>query len=227
MTRIRAVIFDLDGTLLNRKAAFEAYMADQASRFAARLGSIGRERYLDVAFRTDQNGTAPRTTAFREMAAELGLDAELTTDLIADYKAGFPGTCRLFPGALECLSSLRASGMQLGLITNGSVSMQTQKVDAARLGPLLGAILISEGEGLRKPDQAIFHRAAERLQVTPLECVFVGDNPDADVRGAKRAGMRAVWVRDPWWNDEPKEADAAIGDIRELVSVIGAWQAED
>jgi putative hydrolase of the HAD superfamily len=224
MTGIRAVVFDLDGTLLDRKSAFETYMLEQAERFAARLGDVTRERFIDAAFRTDLNGTAPRTAAFQQMAAELGLDERLATELVADYKVGFPATCRLFPGAMETLRSLRADGLRLGLITNGSVSMQSRKLDAVDLRPVLDAILISEGEGVRKPDAAIFHRAAERLGVESSVCVFVGDNPEADVRGAKRVGMRAVWVRDPWWNDQPEEADAVIGHIRELVPVVETWR---
>lgn len=221
---IQAVIFDLDGTLLDRKSAFEAYMTGQADRFGARLGAVSRERFLEAARRTDLNGTTSRRVAFAQMAEELRLDGELIAELVADYKLGFPSTCKLFPGAEETLASIRRDGLRTGLITNGSISLQGRKLDSVGIRPLLNAILISEAEALHKPDAAIFRRAAERLGVEPAACVFVGDNPAADVRGATRAGMRAVWVRDPWWNDEPREADAVIGDIRELPSVISAWQ---
>jgi len=62
-----------------------------------------------------------------------------------------------------------------------------------------------------------------RLDVAPSDCVFVGDNAEADVRGAKGAGMRAVWIRDAWW-EEPMEADAVIDEVRELPSVIESWR---
>ena len=57
----------------------------------------------------------------------------------------------------------------------------------------MDAILISEAEGLRKPDAAIFCRAAERVGARPGECLFVGDNPEADIFGAHAAGMKTAW----------------------------------
>jgi len=102
--------------------------------------------------------------------------------------------------------------------------MQSGKLDAVALRAQLDAILISEAEGLGKPEVAIFHLAAARLDASPADCLFVGDNPDADVRGAKAAGMRAAWIRDPWW-EEPHEADAVIDEVRQLLPLIEAWQA--
>lgn len=54
-------------------------------------------------------------------------------------------------------------------------------------------ILISEEQTVRKPEAAIFLRAAEKLGVAPAECLFVGDNPQADIGGAYQVGMKTVW----------------------------------
>lgn len=221
---IRAVLFDLDGTLLDRKLAHERFMLDQATRFSADLPGVLPQAYLDVAVRFDRNGTAARKEAFPRIARELALSDELTERLMDDYRAGFPASCTLFPGVEETLEALRGAGLRLGLITNGSTVMQTAKLDAVALRARLDATLISEAEGSRKPEAAIFHLAAARLDASPADCLFVGDNPDADVRGAKAAGMRAVWIRDPWW-DEPQEADAVIDEVRQLLPLIESWRA--
>jgi putative hydrolase of the HAD superfamily len=123
----------------------------------------------------------------------------------------------------ETLDALRTAGLRLGLITNGSTLVQGGKLDATALHAKLDTVLISEVEGLRKPDEVIFQRAAMRLDSRPADCVFVGDNPDADVRGAKAAGMRAVWVRDSWWT-EPPEADGVIDEVSELLPLLAAWR---
>jgi putative hydrolase of the HAD superfamily len=217
------VIFDLDGTLLSRKLAHARFMLDQAMRFSSDLPGVSPQAYLEVAVRFDRNGMAPRKESFPQIGRALALSAELTETLMADYRARFPASCMLFPGVNETLDALREAGLRLGLITNGSAVMQSGKLEAVALRPRLDAVLISEIEGLNKPDEAIFQRAAARLDTEPPHCVFVGNNPDADVRGAKAAGMRAVWVRDPWW-EEPREADAVIDEVPQLVPLVESWQ---
>jgi len=220
---VRAVIFDLDGTLLDRKGSHERFMLDQAERFRADLDAVSPATYLAAAVRFDQNGTAPRKESFPLMGRELALSEALTETLMNDYLASFPSSCTLLPGVDEMLEALRDAGIRLGLITNGSARMQGGKLDAVALRSRLDVIMISETEELRKPDAEIFRRAAMRLEVTPSDCVFVGDNAEADVRGAKGAGMRAVWIRDAWW-EEPMEADAVVDEVRELPSLIESWR---
>jgi putative hydrolase of the HAD superfamily len=219
---IRAVLFDLDGTLLDRRASFASFMRRQWERFEPALEGVSSSRYLEAAIRTDNNGTAPRSQAFAEMAAVLDLSPTLEQALLADFRERFAGACKLFPGADRTLDQLRSSGFRLGLITNGSGTMQGRKLDALGLRARLDAILISEVEGVRKPEPEIFRRAAARLDVAVHEAVFVGDNPDADVRGSKRSGMRSVWIRDPWWQ-QPIEADAVVDEVQQLVSLVAAW----
>jgi putative hydrolase of the HAD superfamily len=88
------------------------------------------------------------------------------------------------------------------------------------LGPSFDAVLISEAEGISKPLPAIFHRALKRLSKKPMQAVFVGDHPDVDIMGAKRAGIRTIWRRDPTIS-RSVEADAIIEDLRELLPLVG------
>src|SRR5688500_10815166 len=127
---VQAVIFDLDGTLLDRKLAHERFMLDQAQRFRADLADVSPHEYLEVAVRFDRNGTAPRKEAFPRIAHALALSDELTERLMADYLERFPATCALFPGVDETLDALRRAGLRLGLITNGSAMMQGRKLEA-------------------------------------------------------------------------------------------------
>ncbi len=92
------------------------------------------------------------------------------------------------------------------MITNGRRVIQDGTIDALEIRPLLDAILISEVEGVRKPDRAMFERAAARLGVAPHESCHVGDHPEVDFAGAIGAGMTAVWKRVPYWNQPSKEA---------------------
>ena len=114
--------------------------------------------------------------------------------------------------------------MRLGLITNGSVRMQSRKLECLALRPLFDTILISEAEGVHKPDRRIFDRALERLNTDPARAVFVGDDPDVDVAGARAAGMHAIWRRDPHVL-RTVAADTIIDELGDIVSLLGTGRA--
>ena len=115
---------------------------------------------------------------------------------------------------------LRTSGLKLGLITNGSIRMQSRKLQCLALSPLFDTILISDAEGISKPDRQIFHRALERLNTNPAQAVFVGDHPEVDVAGARAAGMQAIWRRDPSVT-RVVEADGVIDELSDLLAWLG------
>ena len=217
---IQAVVFDLDGTLLDRRRSFERFVRDQWGRFAHCLHTVDREQYVQAVLEFDRDGYAPRKSLFTGAIARFNLPSGVAETLLADYRAEFPRACVLFPDAVQTLAGLRASGLKLGLITNGSVRMQSRKLQCLTLSPAFDTILISEAEGIAKPDRQIFHRAVERLNTTPAQAVFVGDHPDVDVAGARSAGMRAVWRRDPHVS-RIVEADGIIEELGDLLPWLG------
>ena len=83
-------------------------------------------------------------------------------------------------------------------------------------------ILISEIEGVRKPELEIFQLALDRLGVLAQNSIFVGDNPTADISGAKNAGMRAIWKRNSDWL-EPTDADATIDELSEIPLLLARF----
>jgi len=86
------------------------------------------------------------------------------------------------------------------------------------LEPFLDAVLISEAEGVRKPDPTIFKMAAERCGVNPWESAFVGDHPDVDVMGAGAAGLISIWKRVPYWQLGIENVQA-VGNLSEILPI--------
>jgi putative hydrolase of the HAD superfamily len=152
--------------------------------------------------------------------ARFGIPSDVADTLLNDYRAGFPNACLLFPDAVRTLSCLRTSGLKLGLITNGSIRMQSRKLQSLALAPMFDTILISAAEGISKPQPQIFHRALERLNTSPARSVFVGDHPEIDVAGARAAGMQAIWRRDPS-GSRMIEADGLIDELSDLLTWLG------
>lgn len=122
--------------------------------------------------------------------------------------------------ALHQLASL---GLKLGIISNGATTTQEAKIVALGLEPLMDVILISEREGVRKPDPAIFNLALGRLGVRADAAWFVGDNPDADMRGASEAGLTAVLRRS--WAPSAPHATHVIDSLDQLVQLVVASNA--
>lgn len=217
---LQAVVFDLDGTLLDRRLSFERFVRDQWERFSRALQSVDREQWVHTLIERDRDGYAPRKALFAGTLARFELPLDLAETLLEDYRVGFPSACVLFPDAAPTLLSLRAAGLKLGLITNGSARMQNSKLRCLGLAHIFDAVLISDAEGVSKPDSEIFRRALERLRTEADHAVFVGDHPEVDVSGARRAGMKAVWRRDRGLS-RTVEADAIIEQLGDLLELLG------
>jgi putative hydrolase of the HAD superfamily len=217
---IEAVVFHLDGTLLDRRRSFERFVRDQWERFAPRLHVADQEQDVRSLIELDRDGYAPRQSLFTGALARCGLPYDLAETLLKDDRAGFPRACVLFADAVQTLSRLRKSGLKLGLITNGSMRMQSRKLECLAVAHMFDTILISDAEGISKSDPRIFHRAVERLEITPARAVFVGDHPEVDVAGARAAGMHAIWRRD-MRDSRTVEGDGVIDELSDLLTWLG------
>ncbi len=189
---LRVYLFDLDDTLVDRRPSLEAFLPEQYARY--RTLDVPAAAFVERFFILDRGGHAPKHDLYKILSDEFELSAPVA-ELVADFRMNAFKACALQPGALGVLEQLRQRGVRLGVVTNGSVAAQQQKLDASGIAPFLEARVISEAVGLRKPDPAIFLEAASRLGAEPAACVFVGDHPEKDIVGAQGAGMRTVWLR--------------------------------
>jgi len=213
---IRAVLFDLDGTLYDRDRLASDLFHAQYAAFAHELRGIAYERFLRDAVAMDDHGYGVKEDGYRALVQSWGLDAALADRLIADFWASYDSHCKLGDDVRHTLAELRRRGLKLGVITNGPSAMQRRKLAVLGVEHSFDAILVSEEEGVRKPDAEIFRRALGRCGVAAHEALFVGDHPVADVEGAHRAGLLAVWKYVPYW--PPVIMDAPT--IRVLAEVL-------
>ena len=221
---IAAVLFDLDETLLDRTTSLQAFLSSQYDRFGKSLGSISFETWRDRFLELDQRGLAPKSSVYPAVLTEFGGDRSLANALLNDYAEKCCEHARAFPGLLETLVQLRGEGLKLGIITNGEATFQARHINALGLNAFMDAILVSETEGLRKPDAALFVRGAKRLNVSPASCLFVGDNPVADILGAHAAGMLTAWFGRGlnWPISTDPNPGASISELREVIDIVRA-----
>ena len=197
---IRAVLFDLDGTLYDRDALVQALVDEQHAAFEVALAGISREHFVSRVLEMDDHGFGNKEDGYARIVDEWGFRPDLAAQLVAYFWANYDKFCELSADTATTLQTLRDCGKRLGVVTNGSTDRQRKKLAALGLLTSFDAILISESEGTRKPSPEIFHRALRQCGVEAGEAVFVGDNPEVDIEGARNAGLLPIWKHVPYWS---------------------------
>jgi HAD superfamily hydrolase (TIGR01549 family) len=186
---VRALaLFDLDDTLVDRRAAFRAW----AEEFVAAhgLGETAVEHLLAV----DARHCGSMSGFFATVCRTFSL-AATPDQLWQQYRRRMPelATCR--PEDADALRQLRAAGWRIGIVTNGMPDNQLGKIRNTGLDRLVDAWSISGEVGIRKPDPGIFHRTAERCGSRATDGWMIGDSLTLDIAGGYAAGMRTIWIR--------------------------------
>ena len=99
-----------------------------------------------------------------------------------------------FPGAIEALKHLAATGIPLGLVTQGQPGFQRPKIERFGLARYLHTSSIEGEFGIGKPDKRVFLHSLKQLGVEPGDAWMVGDHLTNDVEGAQNAGLVGIWV---------------------------------
>lgn len=89
------------------------------------------------------------------------------------------------------------------------------KIEISGIKDYFDSIQISEAVGVKKPDPLISQKCIQSLDRKPNECVYIGDHPQNDVKGAKACGMKAIWLRKSYY-ESPDLSDGTINSILEL-----------
>jgi len=190
------VIFDLDNTLLNREALFQSVAEAFYDEHLAAGHSVTRNEAVELMVLWDEDGYGARQATRRRWLNEwpnTGLDDE---SVAAWYGSAMDRLARPDAEVNAMLAELNERGMPWGIVTNGDSDRQRGKCRGAGLDRLASFIIVSGEMGYEKPDQRIFRGALEATGLAaPEPVLFVGDNPTADIDGAKRFGMQAAWVR--------------------------------
>lgn len=215
---IKVVLFDLDGTLLNRQTSLIQFINAQYERYPQYFSHIELGDYRTRFIELDKRGYVWKDQVYKQLIEELDIKGVTYEELLSDYIENFKHYCEPFPKLIEMLDELKQQSFRLGLITNGKEQFQMNHVRALGLESYFSIILISEKEGIKKPNPILFHRALSFFNILPEEAVYIGDHPENDYYGAKNVGMKVIWKKDTYWNNF--DAEFMVDDLLEIGSII-------
>ncbi len=215
---IKAVLFDLDGTLLNRDASVQSFVEKQYERFMTHLTHTPKEVYIERFIALDNRGYVWKDKVYTQLTKELNISSITVEELLDDYVSKFRHHCIPFEGLREMLDELKNINIKLGIITNGFGQFQLENIKALGIENDFDVISISEWEDIKKPSLEIFERALKKLQVEPATSVFIGDHPMNDIEPSKQVGMISIWKKDVAWQDV--KAHYIIEQLKEIPAII-------
>ncbi|GIO97148.1 haloacid dehalogenase [Paenibacillus lautus] len=215
---IKAVLFDLDGTLLDRDSSLKQFVMNQHDRLEV-LHSADKAEYTARFIELDSKGYVWKDKVYLSLIKEYKISGITADELLTDYIMNFRYHCTPFPNLKELLELITSREIRLAMITNGFGDFQLGNVDALGISHYFEFIMVSELEGLRKPDEEIFRRALERLGVNASESIYVGDHPVNDVEASKRVGMKGIWKSDSYYEDK-FDRDGVIHDLLDLKNYL-------
>ncbi len=212
---IRAILWDVDGTLLDFAAAEKAAIQKLFGEFGlgectndmvARYSAIN-DSYWKRLERGEITKREVLVGRYRDFFSEIGVDPALAEPFNAKFQLALGDTVVYRDNSLNIVKGLHGKVLQY-VVSNGTIIAQTKKLERSQLGRWMDGIFLSEELGAEKPNPAFFDRVFAALPDVPKsDMLIVGDSLTSDMKGGIVAGIPTCWYN-PF--RLPRPADMAI-----------------
>jgi 2-haloacid dehalogenase len=216
---VQACVFDAYGTLFDFASAARKVLGDDTSFI-----TLWRDKQLQY---TWLRAAQERHADFLQVTGD-ALDFALETTRskksdVRDQLMSLFVTLDPFPEVPNVLRKLKTAGIRAAILSNGSPAMLDSVVKAAKLEPLLDAVLSVEEVGVYKPHPKVYQLAVDRLAIPASAITYVSSNA-WDAYAASAFGMQVVWCNRYGQRPErlPGSPDREIGSLAQLPALVGA-----
>lgn len=193
---IKAVIFDLFGTLVNADNLFKPISYKISKEKNINFGEIENAMYklYDNIFKgIYKNDFKPERYYYKILFNELKTLYELneSSDYYVDFMYETFGNFKKYEDT-DIIDKLKDDGYKIGIITNADTCFVKKVLENNNI--YYDDLVISEDSKMYKPDKKIFQRSLDNLEINKDEAIFVGDNVEADYYGATNFEMKALLI---------------------------------
>lgn len=225
------VLFDIDGTLVDHRAAARKAVGLWMKSIGARSHACGAEaaseweqlekvyfpQYLSgaLSFQDQRRARVSAMLAWAQMGEPGDVD-----DTFNRYLAHYEAAWEPFDDVIDAFESLHRRNIRTGVFSNGQREQQLAKLSRVGLDGLVGVVVTSADVGASKPSAEAFKAACEALEAHPASTVYVGDDREVDVCGALGAGLQAVWIDRHDSQLEPPPGAPRIRTLQSLTDAI-------
>lgn len=214
---VRAVLFDLDGTLID--SAPDLGAAADRMRFDRGLPPLSLENYRPLA------GAGAR--GMLQVALDASPDSadyeQLREEFYVCYEACLTHRTQAFRGVVEMLDALTSSGFGWGVVTNKAERFTLPLTRSMPFFRSAGTIICGDTTAHSKPHPEPLLEAARRMALSPEQCIYVGDD-ERDISAGRRAGMRTVAARYGYLGPDADvarwQADAEISSPLQVLKLL-------
>ncbi|MGK9233275.1 HAD-IA family hydrolase [Inquilinus limosus] len=215
----RAVVFDLDGTLVDS-------VADVAAALAPLFREAGIHPLSEDEVRGLMGHGAPGLVrgALRLRGCDPGRAVWMTRRFLDHYAAAPAARTTAYPGAVEAVAALTEAGIPVGVCTNKAAWTARSVLRALGFAPHVGALVGGDSGHGMKPDPEPLLACIAALGARPEDTVYVGDHP-VDIATARAAGVRVLAVPFGYGEVDRREADGIVADYAALPECLGLAEA--
>jgi HAD superfamily hydrolase (TIGR01549 family) len=226
---IKAIFFDLDDTLHDHLYPFSVAFKDSFPNLYQQMAVEELYKkfrdFSDLLWKkySNQELTLEELRISRIVMALEFFQKDITNEQASQFQAHYElnlDNLQLFPEVPELIKSIKAKGKLVGIITNGPVQHQFNKISSLGLTSYVSKdhIFISDEVGVAKPNKQIFHHVAQKVNMIPSEIVYIGDSWPNDVVAPMEAGWKAIWYKHR--KRLPDTDHKPLAEIDQLLSII-------
>ena len=224
MPQIKAIIFDLDNTLVDFMRVKKQSIDEAMSAMIGAGLDMDKKEALKILYRLYDKYGIEYNLIFQEFLKKtIGkIDYKILASAIVAYRRIKFGFLDTYPAAQRTLLHLKMKGYKLAILSDAPRLQAWTRLAALKLSDFFDVVVTFEDTKKHKPHKKPFLTVMKKLKAAPEECLMVGDWPERDMKGAKSVGMKTCFASYGFHQKRKTsvETDYMIKDIKDLVKIL-------